>query len=229
MSHENEHERLDPGVQRQIERRLAALLPAPAQVDRDRLMFLAGMASVTPSAKASGGRESPDNDAFREIDVIQTNDVIGKLTHPARLSRNGGRHWHWPATTAALAATSLALLMALVTRPAQQPRIVYRDRVIRAAAQPQEQSVLMPRPAQANAVPITLAVHQRQAIAVVPVDNYVRTREVALRMGLDAIGSPRSLGGDGLPATSYGDWLQSLAGESRDKQRASGVPQLPNM
>jgi len=129
-----------------------------------------------------------------------------------------------------LGATSLALCAALMSRPEPEPQIVYRDRVIRVAAQPQKQDEPnTPRAASSNAVLITLAAYQRQAVAVVPADNYVRTREVALRMGLDAIGSPRSLGGDGLPATSYGDWLQSLADDSRDKQRASGVPQLPNM
>src|SRR5678815_4587472 len=69
-----------------LEQSLASFAPAPAQLDRDRLMFLAGQASVPecgPLAPRGG---------------------------------NHSRHWLWPASTATLAATSLALAIALFTR-----------------------------------------------------------------------------------------------------------------
>jgi hypothetical protein len=44
----------------------------------------------------------------------------------------------------------------------------------------------------------------------IPAENYLRTREVALRMGLDAIG--RQPSGSGQPAPTYGDMLLDLSG-----------------
>lgn len=221
MSHENEHDRLDPGEQRQIERRLAALAPAPAQLNRDRLMFLAG--------QASGGRESPDADAFPKVDACDASEVIRKQTLPAR-GRSSGRHGLWPAATMTLGATSLALLVALIARP--QPQVVYRDREV-LVVQPHKLAEQQRTPvAEASAVPITLAAVQRSGATSVPTDNYVRTRDVALRMGLDAIGGPRLsgfAGGDDGTFATYGNWLQSLTDSADGGGNKSSLSPLPNM
>src|SRR5438046_1081655 len=82
---------------------LASFTPAAGRIDRDRLMFLAGQAS----AMASGGCQAPGNSDS------SSNLMTGKLTHPARLA--------WPASTAALAATALALAIMLGLR--SEPKV----------------------------------------------------------------------------------------------------------
>lgn len=185
MSHENERDGLGSWLsdaeRSDIERRLAALAPAGARVDRDRLMFLAG-----------------------EAQGLEVRDMRSEVR------RRGGSSWLWPAAAMTLGATSLALLMALFVRPETQ--IVYRDREV-LVEQPQVPMQSQTTPvAETGTIPITLAVAQRSP-ASIPTNNYVRTREVALRMGLDALGGPSREGAadvdDAMPET-YGDWLQSL-------------------
>jgi hypothetical protein len=184
MSHE--HEKQQPEELAAIERALAACTPAPPRVDRDRLMFQAGLAS----AMASGGRESPAGFVGEKI------QPIGKLTHPARL---------WPAATAALAATSLALAIALWARPEPKQQIVYLDRVITVTAP----AVAIAAPAQALEQQPATALAARSTSLASSSNNYLHTREVALRLGLDALGRPQS-GQDRERASTYGDWLESL-------------------
>jgi hypothetical protein len=67
----------------------------------------------------------------------------------------------------------------------------------------------------------------------VPANNYVRTRDVALRMGVDALGSPRSVGngsaGDGSAgAMTYIDWLAGWNQPEIPPDGASTTPP-PNM
>jgi hypothetical protein len=190
MSSESEHrcprsEALDP-----IERALSNFSAAPPQIDRDRLMFLAGQASAEASREAPGDKDDSNT------------QMTGKLTHPARLAKGDRLRWLWPASTAALAAISLGLLLILVVRPASQPLIVYRERpaVKLAAQQPRRESTAeIP-----SALPV--AVHAAHLTA----DSYLRTRDVALRMGLDALGSPAAFSG-GLASPTYGELLQGLA------------------
>jgi hypothetical protein len=60
----------------------------------------------------------------------------------------------------------------------------------------------------------------------VPADNYVRSREVALRMGLDALGAPRvSGGGSGSPLT-YLDWLAGINREATSDGPQEAAPRL---
>lgn len=181
MSHE--HENHEPPELRIVEQALAGLAPAAPRIDRDRLMFLAG--------QASSGRE-PRADA----NLAKTRP-IGKLSHPARLL--------WPATSAALAATSLALAIALVNRPAPAERIVYRDReVIVADAAP---SLPVTTPPLTKGPPKALST----ASATLPADNYVRTRDLALRLGLDALGNaPRGGGDRETPTPTARSLLESL-------------------
>src|SRR5262245_47370804 len=80
------------------EQALASFAPTAPQPDRHRLMSLAGQASA--------------------IDPVARNAA----SSPSRLAA----HWMWAASTATLAATSLALAVALVARPAPQPPLVVR-------------------------------------------------------------------------------------------------------
>ena len=180
MSHENEN--LGP-----LEQTLRSFVPAPPRLDRDRLMFLAGAASV------------------------QGSEVSGQVSEVARAKRA----WTWPAATAALAATSLALAIALVVRTNAPPQVVYVVRPVAApsmspqvAIQPERSpnfpatttdTVVAPRPATRSA-----------STPQIPADNYVRSREVALRMGLDALGTPRSSGGGEASPMTYFDWLSGV-------------------
>ncbi len=183
MSHE--HEKQQPEELAAIERALAACTPAPPRVDRDRLMFLAGAASVS-AASTPGDSRLPTPDPR----------PIGKLTHPARL---------WPAATAALAATSLALAIALWARPEPKQQIVYLDRVITVTAP----AVAIAAPAQALEQQPATALAARSTSLASSSNNYLHTREVALRLGLDALGRPQG-GQDRERASTYGDWLESL-------------------
>ena len=176
-------ENVIPPDLRAVAETLASVRPPAPRLDRDRLMFLAGAASASATAVP-----------------------IGKLTLPARLA--------WPAATAALAATSLALSAALFLRPPQDQRIVYvpveaeqasgQERV---AVEPAD--VDHPRRSPAEAVPI--AAPSRPATAVTQ-HNYVRRRDVALRLGLDALGAPPARGAAReQPTPPYRTLLDALA------------------
>jgi hypothetical protein len=63
----------------------------------------------------------------------------------------------------------------------------------------------------------------------IPPNNYLRTREVALRMGIDAIGMPTAAGG-GLRAATYGELLEGLFGAPRSTTEVPPAVQvLSNM
>jgi hypothetical protein len=210
MSHE-ELRRQNPDDLKQVQETLAALAPRPPQVDRDRLMFLAG------AAAASGGRQPPE------------------VTDVARRASLGNHFW--PAATAALGATSLAI--ALVVRMGASPQIVYVERpspedeamgpnaVVRINPTPDSPSAaIADEPRSSPRIAESLA-SNRPAMPRVPADNYLRSREVALRMGLDALGAPRS-GGGSTSAVTYLDWLASQGGDSSSPPAApdSALPQM---
>src|SRR5687767_6318887 len=97
MSSDNEH-RENPHDLKPVEQTLAAFAPRAPQLDRDRLMFLAGAESVQGSGFGVQG---------------------SGVTVPVITKSRGS--WVWPAATAAMAATSLALAVALFLRP--EPRV----------------------------------------------------------------------------------------------------------
>src|SRR5262249_17280019 len=132
---------------------LATFSPAALQIDRDRLMFLAGQTSM----------KAPD----------------AVCPKPAA-------QWFWPASTAVLAATSLALALRLLVQPTAGPEIVFVERpaAIDTPLQKNEKAT--------NAAMASASASTSKADSSLPTDNYLRTREVALRMGLDAIGEPRA-------------------------------------
>jgi hypothetical protein len=168
-----------------IERSLAGFTPAPPQVERDRLMFLAGQAN---SDRRAGGVSS----------------------------------YIWPTATVAFATSSLILAATLFLRPEPAARIVYRDRPVAAPA----------RPVSARSEPLIASVPapSREAPAPrVPDNHYLQTREVALRMGLDALGSP-SRASDLPSPISYGDLLFRLsAGAMSPTSAEIPLENRPNM
>ena len=201
MSHEFENH--EPQELKAVEQALAAVAPAAPRLDRDRLMFLAGAAS----AQASGGREPPE-----AIDANLAGNSCN-ATEGVPYNARTRRGLFWPAATTALAATSLALAIALLNRPAPAEKIVYRDReVLVAAAAPNAPSSVTPQTAvpKAHGGPFLAA-----PAAVIPADNYVRTRDVALRLGLDALGTRPAVGGSAeSPAPTYRSLMEALSPES---------------
>lgn len=181
-----------------VEQSLATFAPRAALVDRDRLMFLAGAAAADPTQRPVASGQGPG----------------------ARIRRHA-----WPAATAALAATSLALAVALSMRPEPQVQIVYQSA-------PETTAVAVPLaaapPVPTASVPMPIAQPRvkRQldsSSPVLPADNYLRTREVALRMGLDAIGSPGASCGGGSASPTYFDWLSGLS-EAPQVERPVAIP-----
>jgi hypothetical protein len=172
---------LDP-----VERVLAGCTPAPPQVDRDRLMFLAGQASAVAG---------------------QAHETSGSIV-ASRSERTTRRRWLWPVSTAALAATSLALAVALLVRPMPQPQVVYRDRPV--LVQP-PRGIQSPRAHERDVAQQPVLPSPRLAEGPATHGGYLQTRGVALRIGLDGLGSPAGGSHAANPAT-YLDLLKALAG-----------------
>lgn len=190
MSHEHQHREPHPDSLTPVEQALAGFAPSAPRLDRDRLMFLAGQASAE-------GRES--GIGSRKADVYPPSNVGARL---------------WPAATAALAVTSLALLIALVARPAPQPQIVYLDRPPIAEASDATKQPASPAARGSVAETALQGPASRLAAArlpAIPEDNYLRSRDVALRLGLDALGSGPGAVGDSRPAPTYRDLLETLS------------------
>ena len=213
MSRQHENDRSDelaPAEQAAIERALAAVAPAPPRVARDRLMFLAGAASASV---ISDSRLSPPEPRTLNPDVLTPAKGSGFRVQRASL---------WPVTSAALAATSLTLAIALLMRPAPQIQVVYRDWPVTApAVAPQS-----PLSVQPPAPPLVAAAASRTPPSDFSSHNYLRTRDVALRLGLDALGTFPSAGGDDSPVPTYRSLLESLSPRPR---AASQSPESSQM
>jgi len=215
MSNEHEHSQPNFDALSVVETSLQSFTPIALHVDRDRLMFLAGRA--TAEAANSGGKA-----------VLSTPYSVFSTAHAGQNGppRVAGRHWPWPAATATLAATSLVLLTALLLRPAPQPQIVYREHEVSAAA-PSRESQPTTQLASTNDVPLTFVGHLKTA--EVPANNYLRSREVALRMGVDAIGSPPTGGNPLSAAATYGDWLLELSSGPQSENSPPRTLSSPNL
>ena len=51
-------------------------------------------------------------------------------------------------------------------------------------------------------------------LPAIPADNYLRSRDVALRLGLDALGSGPGAEGDSSPMLTYRELLETLSASS---------------
>jgi hypothetical protein len=190
-----------------VEHQLAAFAPRDARVDRDRLRFLAGAASEQPVV-------------FRP---------------PA-----GPRgHWLWPTATGVLAATSLGLAVLLALRDAREPQIVYLPTPTE--TRPAE-SFDAPEPVPREQVVVTAGAADRRgdeespvpAAAIarsrpsIPRDNYLQVRDVALRMGLDALAVPQSSGGspaaEGSDMPTYHSLMQAAFGTVDESEPTGNAP-----
>ncbi len=96
-----------------FEATLSSLAPRAAQLDRDRLMFLAGQAAL----QASGGRQPPDDLGGR----------VARADSPAS-------HWGWPAAFSAMTVLAASLLVMVMNRP--EPQVIERIVRVPAAALP---------------------------------------------------------------------------------------------
>ena len=120
-----------------------------------------------------------------------------------------GRHWQWPASTAVFAATSIALAIALALRPSPSPMIVVRNRSQSAPQlSPARQLVSLPESQRGF-------VAQQDDRSHSPATNtYLKTRDVAVRMGLDALGSP-AYSAEPSEASTYRDlWFGFISATS---------------
>lgn len=220
-AYEEEPKELNPSVPRapelgKLEAALAELAPRAVSLDRDRLMYLAGQASV--GAGRSGIRESsglnPIRSGIRENSEI--NDVRSgirensELTQPARsnVSRSrpqapAPRGWRWPAAFSGMSALAATLLVMLISRP---PRVV--ERVVRvpmpAATVSDSQP---PAPSSATATPTSRLPPAGQYVArelprrAIDADRqhsppaYLDLRDRVLAMGIETWTSPANEGG----------------------------------
>jgi hypothetical protein len=125
-----------------------------------------------------------------------------------------GRKWLWPASTAVCAATSLALAVALFLRPTPHTIVVSR-----------ELPVILPAPSAAQAIasqpdPPVLIARAVDFKTPVAANTYLKTREVALRMGLDALGSP-AYSAEPAEASTYRDLWLGFISATRSPDSAS--------
>ena len=200
MSNDSEFIRQDPHDLKPVEQTLAAFVPRGPRVDRDRLMFLAG--SHSPAA--------------RRLD--------------RSVEMRAKQAWLWPAATAAMTATSLALAVALFLRSEPRMQNVVRDSAP-AAPTPHAEAVAAvtdsPKLSAPDREPV-FTYHPVARQSDVPANNYLRTREVALRMGVEALGSPRSAGDSSAGTMTYIQWLAGWNQPATSPGATSTAP-LPNM
>jgi len=111
-----------------VEAALGSLVPRGDRISRDRLMFLAGQASVGGGTDAMA---TPGTDRRLVAPCTPRRDMpttsVGMAPAPTtsvRVAPARGTRWAWPSAFAAMSAVAAALLAMLVVRPA--PQVVER-------------------------------------------------------------------------------------------------------
>lgn len=147
----------------EFEQALCSLMPRAAQLDRDRLMFLAGQASVPQASQEC----EPAVDQSHRLDVVRS-----------RRSR-----WGWPAAFSAMTAVAAALLVALLNRPA--PQII--ERIVRVPVEVPRTAVdAADAPDQADRFAEDAARAERADRWPAADDSYLHLRRQALALGIDS-------------------------------------------
>ena len=212
MSAEEEN-RLDD--LKEIEAALASLVPRGDRLSRDRLMFLAGQASV---GGRTGAMATPGTDRRLVAPCTPRRNMpttsVGAA--PAR-----GARWAWPSAFAAMSAVAATLLVALLVRPeTSRDRIAHVSAPVRppaekpAAADRTPASSLQPPDSSLQTPDSRLSAHV-QATSLrfpPPRDSYHELLARVLDRGLDAWKPPAGSGATvpaAAPAT-YRELLETL-------------------
>jgi hypothetical protein len=188
---------------------LRRLSPTQPQIDRDRLMFLAGRASAVGEST--------------QYSVLSTG-CSGDLYHPVRTrATTGYGNLLWPAAASVLAATSLGLAITIAVRAVPSPPLI----VVREAAPAQGDADAHAAQSPKDVVPSRRIVAPPVvAAALAPGENYLRTREVAFRMGLEALGSPGTTLRTDVP--TYREMLENIAAAAGKSESSAARPAFPS-
>ncbi len=130
-------------------------------------------------------------------------DLVRPSAMEVALPAMGRTPWYWPAATAVMTATSLALMVIISWQAAAEPEVKYRDRIV-------YRDRLVPAPAtmasaKASATPVATAPSHTSVSLAVGKNQYLQERELALTRGIDALPAPNFSGdGDNVrPASSW--------------------------
>jgi hypothetical protein len=218
-----------------FEAALAALKPRTDELNRDRLMFLAGQASVWSNAEGAAlGASSPS--------ALHTTEQACSSSEP--------RRWGWSAAFGAMTAIAAGLLVALVMRP---PRLV--ERIVEVPAAPSKATTVpedrhdrdaprdaMPAAPRRAAEPpsdwlaLFLASFDKNpsaALSPTEASRYLRLRELACSRGLDAWPTPAAVAAAGFDGShpphpaSQRELLDELL-ETPEGQRPKLFPESPS-
>jgi len=182
----------EPSPSDHVEQLLRSFSPAPAGIDRDRLMFLAG-------------RASRDEQLVEDGSAGASPSQVKASPSQARL-----RSRLWPALSLVTTAAALTLAVMLWQRP---ERTVFVDRpVVREVVREIASSAPSgDQPSRESLPPNYVAMQWPSSID--PDDNYVIQREKVLRDGVDALDDVEAAGGPAryAPATQR-ELLQEMYG-----------------
>ncbi len=136
---------------------------ARAQLDRDRLMYLAGQAAVQQSSQ----------ECELAVDQSHQVDVVGSPR----------ARWGWPVAFSAMTAVAAALLVALLNRP--EPQMI--ERIVRVPIEvPRTVVETAGAREQADCFAEDTAPIQTSKRRPVADDSYLRLRDRALALGIDS-------------------------------------------
>jgi len=189
--------RLPTSERAPLEAMLSSLAPRAAQFERDRLMFLAGQASVLPlplgEGRGEGFGKGPEQGEESCGGAALTLTLSQRETGPER-------RWAWPAAFSAMTAVAATLLVMVVNRP--EPRVIERivrvpidaPSVVAAAplAEREHSEIESERPLPAPRSPASFG------------ETYLHARNQVLAFGLDSWMQTKpalAAASDGAPAT----------------------------
>jgi hypothetical protein len=195
-----------------FEAALAALTPRAVSLDRDRLMYLAGQASVgAASARLAHQPPGPSRSGIRENSEL--NLPAGSDSSRSRLRTAAPHTWRWPVAFSGMSALAATLLVILVARP---PRVV--ERVVHVSVPtPPASDVHLQRPAGESLAASQAVIEQyviaRPASAPAGSDRrpsppaYLDLRDRVLAMGIESWTTQPNEAGTSNPPETYRELL----------------------